>query len=127
MKRSAFLQPLSREHHTALSLAKRCERAASSGDPAQLIESCNRVAEQFSRDLVPHFGVEERELLPMLEAAGQKALVERTLLEHSQLRALHASLQQNGTADTLDSFARLLSAHVHFEESELFQAFEELL
>ena len=127
MKRSAALQPLSREHHAALSLTKHCERAAASGNPGQLNESCHRVAEQFSRDLEPHFGVEERELLPMLKAAGHIALVERTLLEHRQLRALHASLLQDCTAGTLDSFARLLGAHVRFEERELFVALEVLL
>lgn len=127
MKRSPVLQPLSREHHAALKLAKACERAAASGDAARVSDVCRRVADEFRDELVPHFRVEESELLPLLEAAERGSLAERTLAEHAQLRALSESLQQCGDAGALARFGICLSAHVRFEERELFPALEELL
>lgn len=126
MKRSAVLQPLSREHHTALSLAKACERAAQAGTAEQVGSVCQRVLRAFMNELEPHFQIEERSLLPLLKGAATQMLVERTLADHLQLRALLKDLRQND-ADALDSFGKCLSAHVRFEERELFPALESVL
>lgn len=123
MKRSAALQPLSREHHTALTLAKACERAAHSGVAEQVSAVCNRAIQSFKNELEPHFQIEEQSLLPLLKGAETQLLVQRTLADHLQLRALLRDLQQND-ADALDSFGKCLSAHVRFEERELFPALE---
>jgi len=126
MKRSTALQPLSREHHTALTLAKACERAAQSRDVDRVVQTCRRVIQAFSDELEPHFQVEELSLLPLLHDAGNKSLEQRTLTDHQQLRALLDGLRQNDI-DALDDFGKLLSAHVRFEERELFPALENLL
>lgn len=126
MKRSEALQPLSREHHTALTLAKACERAVQSGSIERVNAACQRVIQAFADELEPHFLVEEQSLLPLLKDAGKQALVQRTLEDHRQLRALLASLQQND-ADALDNFGKCLSAHVRFEERDLFPALESVL
>lgn len=126
MKRSPALQPLSREHHTALTLAKACERAAQSRDVDRVVQTCRRVIQAFSDELEPHFQVEERSLLPLLHDAGNKSLEQRTLTDHQQLRALLDGLRQNDI-EALDDFGKLLSAHVRFEERELFPALESLL
>ena len=126
MKRSAILQPLSREHHTALTLAKASERAARSGDEALVRLACQRVIHSFSNELEPHFQFEETSLLPLLHSPETQPLAERTLADHQQLRGLLDALRQND-AGALDSFGKCLTAHVRFEERELFPALENLL
>jgi hemerythrin-like domain-containing protein len=126
MKRIPALQPLSREHHTALTLAKACERAVQSHDEGLVGKTCQRVIQAFSDELEPHFQIEEQSLLPLLHSAENKSLEQRTMEDHQQLRALLDGLQQNDI-EALDSFGKLLSAHVRFEERELFPALEGLL
>jgi hypothetical protein len=126
MKRSPILQPLSREHHTALTLAKASERAARSGDEALVRVTCQRVIRAFADELEPHFLTEEVSLLPLLHSPETQPLLERTLADHHQLRGLLVALRQND-AGALDSFGKCLTAHVRFEERELFPALETLL
>lgn len=102
MKRSPALQPLSREHHTALTLAKACERAAQSGDEERVGKACQRAIQAFSNELEPHFQFEEQSLLPLLHSIETQPLVERTLVDHEQLRELLNGLQQNN-AEALDN------------------------
>jgi len=125
MKRSATLQPLSREHHTALTLAKTCEQAAQSGDEDRVTKTCQRAIRAFSEELEPHFCFEES-LLPLLHSTENSPLAQRTLAEHQYLRALLDGLRQN-SAVALDSFGKCLSAHVRFEERELFPVIERFL
>ncbi|WP_313953772.1 hemerythrin domain-containing protein [Accumulibacter sp.] len=120
MKRHQTLQDLSREHHTALKLALAARRAATSGSPREILASATACAEVFASHLEPHFVVEETMLLPAMAQAGEGALVERTLNEHLALRQLVSQLAV-GDAATLLNFADLLSAHVRFEERELFE------
>ncbi|WP_324779278.1 hemerythrin domain-containing protein [Thiobacillus sedimenti] len=126
MKRSAFLQPLSREHHGALSLASACARAAQSGDAAKIAETCERAVRAFAVELEPHFRIEERSLLPRLLDAEAQPLVQRTLDEHRLLRALLDGLGRND-AEALAEFGAQLAAHVRFEERTLFPAIERAL
>lgn len=126
MKRSEALQPLSREHHTALTLAKACERAAHSGSAEQVSATCQRVIKAYTNELEPHFQIEERSLLPLLKSAGTQVLVQRTLADHQQLCVLLEGLRQNDI-NALDNFGKCLSAHVRFEEQELFPALESVM
>ncbi len=126
MKRSDILQPLSREHYTALSLAKSCERAVLSGDSAQIAQACQRAILAISADMEPHFQIEEQSLLPLPKSPESQALVQRTLADHGRLRALLPGLQQTDAA-ALGCFGKCLSAHVRFEERELFAVLESLL
>lgn len=125
MKRSPALQPLSREHHQALKLAKQCERAAASGDSTQIELTCRKVSHDFANQLEPHFHDEETQLLPYIPAEQNK-LVQRTLNEHAQLRSLCGLLRKQ-EAVVLVAFANLLVAHIRFEETELFPAVEATL
>ncbi len=126
MKRSTILQPLSREHHTALTLAKASERAAQSGDEVLVSQTCQRVIRAYANELEPHFQFEEVSLLPLLHGTATQPLVVRTLADHQQLRGLINALRQND-AGALDNFGKCLSAHVRFEERELFPVLESLL
>ncbi|MDT3705489.1 MAG: hemerythrin domain-containing protein [Thiobacillus sp.] len=128
MKRSEFLQPLSREHHAALSLGKSCERAAQSGDADVVSQACQRAVQAFANELDRHFQVEERTLLPLLRGTETRtrSLVQRTLADHRQLHGLLDGLKLND-AEALNTFGQCLLAHVRFEERELFPAIERLL
>ena len=126
MKRNPLLQPLSREHHTALTLAKACERAAKSNDEVQVSQTCQRAIRAFSNQLEPHFQIEEISLLPLLHSKETQPLAERTLADHQQLRVLINALRQNDV-EALNSFGKCLTAHVRFEERELFPVLESLL
>lgn len=123
MKRSAFLQPLSREHHTALSVAKSCIRAGQSGEAVLMEQACQRLLGNFAVELDRHFEVEERSLLPLLEGAEGAALVQRTLEDHQALRELIKDLRCTD-GERLECFGKRLVDHVRFEERELFPALE---
>ena len=114
MKRSAALAALAREHHEALVMARRLQRGTA--DDTALREAFLRAWHEL---LVPHFAIEERRLLPALEAAGEAGLAARTLAEHARLRVLMADIDA-GKPDAMASFGALLNAHIRFEERELF-------
>lgn len=126
MKRNPVLQPLSREHHTALVLAKACERAAQSDDKGIIQKTCQRAIQAFFDELEPHFQIEEQTFLPLLHNTGAQPFADQAWAEHQQMRALLDGLRQNN-AVALDVFGKCLSAHVRFEERALFPAIESLL
>lgn len=121
MKRSPHLVPLSREHHAALSLARRIQKQA--GDAQDLAEPARRLLETKA-ELLAHFAQEESMFLPrMLEQ--HPALIQQLIDEHVRLRAY---IERIGEGDLccIHDFASLLIRHVRFEERELFPAFESL-
>lgn len=123
MKRSPVLLALSCEHHTALSLSVRIARMADAEAEAALLI---RVPTVFDAELEPHFEEEERNLLPALVAAGELALVTRTLAEHDVMRNLITHVR-SGDAVSLKLFGQQLAAHVRFEERELFATAQDVL
>ena len=125
MKRDPNLQDLTRDHHHALVLARRAERAAADGSSDEVALMWESIADAFESDLGPHFEVEERYLLPPLDAAGEDSLGRRTRSDHQQLRELLA--RKGDPRERLLQFGELLREHVRFEESELFPAAEKAL
>lgn len=123
MKRHPALQALSREHHGALQLALTARRAVLSTQPAAIDAAAARCLNALRGELEAHFLVEENTLLPLLAGAGAEHLAARLSSDHAALRQLDLPLQQ-GDAAALQRFAELLSAHVRFEERELFVALE---
>ena len=120
MKRHPQLLQLSREHYGALKLARDAQRAAESGEASEVSALAQRVVSLFSAELDPHFRVEEQGILVLLAQVGKHELVERTLAEHAELCRL-AKLLTNPNTDTLLRFADMLTAHVRFEEREVFE------
>jgi len=121
MKRHPDLLQLSREHYTALKLARDARRAAGSGNANEVAALAQRVVALFAAELDPHFRVEEQGILVLLAEAGEHDLAGRTLADHAELRRLARRLAAPD-AETLLSFAELLGAHVRFEEREVFEA-----
>jgi hemerythrin-like domain-containing protein len=124
MKRDPRLHGLTSDHHHALVLALRIKEASSRSDEtAALLSDARR---RFREELLPHFAVEEEELLPALARKGRQDLVDRTLTEHAALQEYLFGSRSSG-ASALPEFAALLEMHVRFEERELFPACEALL
>jgi len=121
MKRHPDLLQLSREHYTALKLARDARRAAGSGNANEVAALAQRVVDLFAAELDPHFRVEEQGILVLLAEAGEHDLAGRTLADHAELRRLARRLA-TPDAETLLGFAELLGAHVRFEEREVFDA-----
>ncbi|WP_271270602.1 hypothetical protein [Aliamphritea hakodatensis] len=116
MKRSLALTPLSKEHHLALVNAKRILDAAQVSSQA-LSNQWQVMHGTFIADLLVHFDEEEKLFAHLLSGDLKQQFEE----EHRQLRCL-------ATADTDEEraeFARLLRAHVRFEEREMFNWLEE--
>ena len=122
MQRHPSLRSLSSEHHTGLVLARRARKATQQEAPAQAAV-WHELRKIFHTELEPHFQREEQSLLPVLRTGGEVELVDRTLREHRSIR----SLIQKNCPDNLASFAELLTAHIRFEENELFNTAQRVL
>jgi hypothetical protein len=119
VKRIAELRDLSDDHHDALVLARRCRQWAKLDDAGALASAWRRIDEAFAAQLAPHFEIEERHLLPGLDAIGEPELAARIRGDHAALRALVAEPARG--QDAVERFGRLLESHVRFEEREAFE------
>lgn len=139
MKRGTALIQLSREHHTALVLAKQAQRQGllleeGQGASLEVVNFMQTLPSRFLAELEPHFQIEETLLLNELEAftsgthtqeTVEKAqqLAQRTRHEHHALRELTQRITQQDFS-SLIPWGELLAAHVRFEERELFDFIE---
>lgn len=87
---------------------------------------CQLAINAYADELKAHFFTEEQTLLPLLDGTPWQALADRTLAEHRQLHTFLDGLRHNN-ADALTSFGQCLTAHVRFEERELFPILESKL
>lgn len=122
MQRDPNLVRLSHEHQAGLVLAKWARELATIADPERRAIWAE-LQTRFADELEPHFQLEECGLLPALRVAGQEALVEQTLNEHAELRALILS----ETPDAPARFGDALNAHIRFEERTLFETAQQVL
>jgi len=121
MKRDARIQPLSRDHHEALVLA-RALRWSTEGHPRAPADPRALLRRAWSDVLASHFHEEEELLVPLVDAAH----AERLVRDHGELRDRCTELLQGrGDAAALRAFAAELHDHVRWEERVLFPALEE--
>jgi hemerythrin-like domain-containing protein len=122
MKRSEALEPLSHDHHQALFAAQKLRRADE-------VSAATAVFLEFWRgEGAAHFRIEEDILMPAwLDAApdADRALAARMADEHLTIRTL-ARRAERGELELVElrELGELLSAHVRFEERELFPRIE---
>jgi hemerythrin-like domain-containing protein len=83
------------------------------------------VSEFFTLQIVPHFEIEERLLLPALAELGEAPMVERLRDEHGRLRGFAAMIDV--TRAVLAEFGALLEKHIRFEEREVFEQMQDRL
>jgi hemerythrin-like domain-containing protein len=127
MKRSSSLAHLSREHHTALVVARDLARATEN-DAAALAE---RFVAFLSGHELAHFALEEALLLPaMPDEPRARQLQEQVRADHEDLRAARRRLEESSDQPSLDflhEIGRRLRAHVQLEEREVFPYIEQAL
>ncbi|MDO5687179.1 MAG: hemerythrin domain-containing protein [Neisseria sp.] len=114
MKRHEQLITFSREHHSALVLAKRIIQAPQDDHAAAMHKE--------AAALLEHFAAEETQFAPYWPRLPE---VLRITFEeqHQNLRALIAAAERH---EQQLIFAQALREHVRFEERELFPALEAL-
>jgi hypothetical protein len=124
MRRHPAFQDLSRDHFVALNRSLQVLRAVEGHPSAQPYEQAvyNFSALWTHDGLRQHFGEEEADLVPVLQARSAPALAQRMLDEHARLRAgFHAVGQQAATRAEAADTARALMAHARWEEDVVFE------
>lgn len=125
MKRIDELRALSDDHHTALVLARRCQKAAQGSSSLSVETVWQDVLTAFSGQLEPHFQIEESFLLPALDGLEEFELTARIRDDHARLRTLRDTTPI--TENLVEEFGRLLESHVRFEEREVFETTQDRL
>jgi len=115
---------LTREHHTALSLANKCINAVKSKDKVEIQALCLNISENFEMDFSEHFDTEEATIFAFLSEKTAKLaqLCSQLTLEHQALYKMAAGLVQN--PESLEKFSKLLKSHARLENRELFPNIE---
>ena len=123
IKRSPQLAPLSREHHDGLLFAWKIKQGLENKTPVDTLRSYSLW--YWRHHIKPHFFQEEKILIPYLPDHHPMAV--RLKEEHDHIRELILGLDEEGDTRTLMILADLVSAHIRFEERELFNYLEEIL
>lgn len=123
MRRDDRLIELSREHHTALKLARQLQRGAASKEAGtRAVASLHALRAELEH----HFLDEETRLLPMLRNANETRIADRLCAEHLELRTLMDAPDTPDIPAAQERLGKLLEAHVRFEEREMFPCLENL-
>ena len=125
MLRDKNLVALSRQHHHALALCVRLDRALQAG-PVDAEAWQSEIAQHFEQEVSVHFAAEESVVFPVAaKFAGLASLVAELQAEHGRLRELFA----RATARRLDpagmeEFVENLAQHIRKEERQLFEGMQ---
>lgn len=127
------LLPLTRDHHHALSQARRLKAAAESTDRAARIRAADNFLNFYLGRALHHFR-EEEELFfpPAIEHEEARPMVALAVLEHLNIHRLVGLLKRGlGESDLstelMSEISEVLRLHVRFEEDELFPLIERLV
>ena len=125
MRRTAALQGLSRDHHLALVVAQKLERATV--DTAPMARQA--FLSYWSSEGRHHLRCEDEVLLPAsarhIDARDEPVV--RVLVEHVELRRRAADLESNTDPPLhqIRALGELLRGHVRYEERVLFRLIEQ--
>ncbi len=119
MPRTGILLSLSREHHSALVLARAASRAAESGDANIQAEMIERIETYWESIMARHFEVEEQLLVRNGNDLDSQSVMQ-ILSEHAELRLLVDRECKMELAARLRRFGDVLYTHVRFEERQFF-------
>ncbi len=120
MKRTEYLQPLSREHHHGLLLCWKIRTGLSKNVEISRIK---KYADWFYENHIKaHFEAEEKYIFPIL--GPEDEMVQEAIASHRKLKELF-----NGTKDVENSLKQIekeLEGHIRFEERILFNKIQEV-
>ncbi|HEX4485528.1 MAG TPA: hemerythrin domain-containing protein [Terriglobales bacterium] len=128
MLRNKNLVALSRQHHHALALCVRLDRALQAGlVDAEAWQS--EIVQHFEQEVSVHFAAEEAELFPVAaKFEGLKALVDELIGDHELLRVLFAGAASRSLDSvSLAEFGDRLSKHIRKEERQLFEGMQRVM
>lgn len=127
------LVPLTHDHHHALAQARRLKESALTNDESDRRRATDDFINFYLGSLLRHFR-EEEELFfaPLVDEEDAHDLVMRALGEHlrvhARVRLLKRDLVEGKAEPTqLTELSKLLTAHVRFEERDVFPLVERLL
>lgn len=129
MKRHTALHSLSHDHQNALARALRLRRARDADADDRHAEVTSFLEFATTR-LEPHFVEEERLLARAAALAPDSVAIAaggaRMAADHDSLRAAFTDLATAGvpTGDDLHALGEQLTAHIRFEERELFEVLQ---
>lgn len=123
MKREKFLWPITHAHHYGLMAAKAIQRELEEKPVSGELENLSKKASWFfEKDLASHIGVENKFLDQLAyHTSPTDPFVERARREHQELQGL----LREGSARSLELFAKKFIRHIYFEEDELLRQVEE--
>ena len=132
-RRHESLIPLTHDHHHALGQARRLKDVSKLASDTERRNLVNDFLNFYFGRVIRHFH-EEEELFfaPVVDDPRAEALVTRAIKDHLRLHALVRVVRRQlstGESDQtlLAEISDLLTAHVRFEEDELFPLIEELI
>jgi hemerythrin-like domain-containing protein len=128
MLRDKNLIPLSRQHHQALALCVRLDRAIRSGE-VDLEAWQAEIQQQFESEIRVHFTAEENALFPAAARFSDlQPLIEELLTEHALLRDFfaHAGARELDL-QSLAVFGQKLAEHIRKEERQLFEGMQRVM
>ena len=120
MKIAGELLILTREHHSALSLANKCVNAVKAKNEVEIQIFCEKISQNFKMDFSEHFETEESTIFAFLseKSADLARLCDDLTLEHQQLYKMAGELLDQ--PDSLEKFGKLLKSHARLENRTLF-------
>lgn len=126
MPRTGALLSLSRDHHTALVLARVARKAAESADRAACDEVLVRINAHWHQVMAAHFQSEEQ-LLAIAKDSLDPQVAVRIFSEHAMLQQLIVEPGMLESCERLNRLGELLAAHVRYEERVLFPQLQAVL
>lgn len=120
MKRTEYLQPLSREHHHGLLLSWKIRTGFNKNVEVARIK---RYADWFYENHIkPHFAAEEKYIFPILGPDDE--MVREAVASHRKLEKLFSETVE--VEDALKQIEKELESHIRFEERTLFNKIQEV-
>ncbi|CAC9592066.1 hypothetical protein [uncultured Gammaproteobacteria bacterium] len=115
---------LTREHHTALSLANKCINTVKSENADEVSQLCLKISENFEMDYSEHFNTEESTIFAFLSIKTDELaqLCTQLTSEHQELYKMASELIEK--PQLLEKFGKLLKSHARLENRELFPKIE---
>ena len=126
MKRINQLQPLSKEHHLSLRLAKKCKDIAANENDEALKAFSLQLKDDFDAQWDKHFRTEEKTIFSVAESKDTELseICQQLEKEHQIMEDMVEKIVA-GDYQLLQEFGQLLHDHTRLEENQLFPMVEE--
>ena len=126
MKRINQLQPLSKEHHLSLRLAKKCKDIAAKETDEVKIAFSLQLKDDFDTQWDKHFRTEEKTIFSVAENKDTEIseVCQQLKKEHQILEDMVENISA-GDYQLLHEFGQLLHDHTRLEENQLFPMVED--